>query len=187
MYDKVVPEAGQEYDTAGFLHANTHQRQALPIGHQYHLRLQQYHIYIPLSLFTDHSLNLLNHHPHNLTLTQVKYGEEENAYADVLDTEAFQIKYGREEDLSYELWLQASINYIRFLYAIGIDSAGRALASRWDEHFSFLQSRDDSIAPFSIILELDIHLRKLYHCTPFRFSVQCYQQEFDTLKKKLQG
>ncbi|KAM6500365.1 hypothetical protein JOM56_000999 [Amanita muscaria] len=148
----------------------------LPPGfNRHHHVLITSHVYMPLTLFTNENLRVLNREGPTLPTTKISIsgtrGKENTAK--ILDLAKFEAQYGREEDLSRSDWTEAARNFIRFLDLIVPDGTYRPSA-RWDSHFGYFDSREDLATNFKAILLLDIRMRKDYIAQPFEFSAQYY-------------
>jgi hypothetical protein len=146
--------------------------------HQLHYDLDKYKLYLPLSLFTNANLRIILREANSLTLKKINPPNPKSKPPFVLDIEAFERKYGREESLSHPAWLEAARNFVRFAGETGKDGIDGAWHDRWDQHFGFFESRPDLISSFPPALELDIRLRKEYNAIPFEFSTLYYHEEY---------
>ncbi|KIL71852.1 hypothetical protein M378DRAFT_64604, partial [Amanita muscaria Koide BX008] len=128
-------------------------------------------VYMPLTLFTNENLRVLNREGPTLPTTKISIsgtrGKENTAK--ILDLAKFEAQYGREEDLSRSDWTEAARNFIRFLDLIVPDGTYRPSA-RWDSHFGYFDSREDLATNFKAILLLDIPLvrKPRFGKTPFQ-------------------
>ena len=150
--------------------------------HSYHFELCKYEIYIPLSLFTNANLRIINRDSSSLTLKKINPKTAGSKPPQVLDTAHFEKRYGREEELSHQAWIEAARNYVRFAAETGVGGEGGDWHKRWDDHFGFLESRVDAVENFPAILELDIRLRKDYNVTPFVYEPAWYEREYEKAK-----
>jgi hypothetical protein len=150
-----------------------------PGFHEYLYDLDKYLVYIPLSIFTNANLRAINRDSCSLTLKKINPKASRSKPPQVLDTDAFQKKYGKEEDLSHQLWIEAARNYVRFTADTGINEDW---SKRWDQHFGFFEGRDDAAENFPAILELDIRMCKDYNASPFMYSAEYYEKEYEKAK-----
>ncbi|KAM6489565.1 hypothetical protein JOM56_014984, partial [Amanita muscaria] len=136
----------------------------LPPGfnHHHHVLITS-HVYMPLTLFTNANLRILNREGPTLPTTKISIsgtrGKENTAK--ILDLAKFEAQYGKEEDLSMSDWTEAARNFIRFLDLI-VPEGNYRPSARWDLHFGYFDSREDLKTNFKAILLLDIRMRKDY-------------------------
>lgn len=57
----------------------------------------------------------------------------------ILDTEAFEKKFGREDALTHQAWIEAAKNYVCFSGEVGKDGVTGDWFKRWDQHFGFFE------------------------------------------------
>jgi hypothetical protein len=57
----------------------------------------------------------------------------------VLDTGAFEKKFGREDALTHQAWIKVARNYVCFSGEVGKDSVAGGWFKRWDQHFGFFE------------------------------------------------
>lgn len=122
-------------------------------------------VYIPLNLFTNENLRILNCDSNSLTLKKMNVAGAQSKQAKVLDTDEFEKKHGYEKDLSQPLWHEATGNFMRFLSNYG----DKKWYNRWFEHFNYLDTRSDKISNFEAIKLVDIRFRKDYFGQAFQF------------------
>ncbi|KAF8885218.1 hypothetical protein BD779DRAFT_1442663, partial [Infundibulicybe gibba] len=79
--------------------------------HQYLYDLDRFKIYTPLSLFTNANFRSLNRNAGSLSLRKINPLETRAKPPQVLDTDAFQKRHTKEEDLVFHLWLEAARNF----------------------------------------------------------------------------
>ncbi|KIL55883.1 hypothetical protein M378DRAFT_61275, partial [Amanita muscaria Koide BX008] len=144
-------------------------------------------IYMPLTLFTNANLRVLNREGPVLPTTKISVsgtkGKENSAK--ILDLAKFEAQYGHEENLTRSEWTEAARNLIRFLDSIVPDGPYRP-STRWDSHFGFFDSREDLDTNFKAILLLDIRMRKDYIAQPFEFSVSYYASQLGDMIRDVQ-
>lgn len=70
--------------------------------HQLYYNLDKYKSYLPLSIFTNHSLYIILHKTNFLTLKNINpFNFKSNPFPFVLDIDVFERKYGQEESSSH--------------------------------------------------------------------------------------
>ncbi|KAK2465395.1 hypothetical protein APHAL10511_002749 [Amanita phalloides] len=131
--------------------------------------------YMPLSIFTNDNLTVINREATSLPKISINpHGIKGKVY--LLDIEKFEVKYGS------------------FLETLG--DPGQSLALRWKNHFGFFKSRRNASKIFPVIKALDIRFRKDYSSIPFKFDAALYDLElqkmlyqirFDQLEEQLSG
>ncbi|KAF9469002.1 hypothetical protein BDZ94DRAFT_1304144 [Collybia nuda] len=124
--------------------------------HQYHYDLDKFQIYLPLSLFTNTNLAAINHESASLTLQKINPTASWNKPPQVLNTEVFEKKHGRETELTHQSWIEAACNFVPFAANTGKDGTSGDWCKCWDQHFGFFESCPDAVNSFPAILELDI-------------------------------
>ncbi|KAL4252531.1 hypothetical protein AB1N83_014447 [Pleurotus pulmonarius] len=145
--------------------------------------LARYNIYMPLNLFTNSNIRLVNREAHSLTLRRINSpGKRASKPPLVLDVEAFEKKYGREVDLTRDQWSEAARNFTRFAGEVGRDGEQGDYFMRWDNHYGFFEERTDAAEHFQAILEVDINMRKDYIVKPFAFSRSLYNNTYEAAK-----
>ncbi|KAJ8455521.1 hypothetical protein ONZ45_g18925 [Pleurotus djamor] len=140
------------------------------------LELENQKFYTPLSLFTAEGQSVLAKSPDKVRTIRrntLVSGEKKNLYIDVNNP-----LFAAEESLSVSAWLLALEKYTLFALESRSDNL---FFIRMGQHFAFLKDKLASGVDFSVILELDILLRKRYRITPFKFSPSYYETELATL------
>jgi len=150
--------------------------------------------YMPLSLFTNDNLTVINREASSLPKVSINPHGLKGKKVYLLDIEKFEAKYGAEANLSQNEWVEAAANFVSFLETLG--NPGQSQALRWKNHFGFFESRRNASKIFPAIRSLDIRFRKDYTATPFMFDAALYDLElqktlnqlrFDQLEEQLSG
>ncbi|KAM6491858.1 hypothetical protein JOM56_012717, partial [Amanita muscaria] len=141
-------------------------------------------VYMPLHLFTNKNLRILNREGATLATTKISTSaaKGKDNSVKILDLTKFETLHGSEESLSQAQWSEAVRNYIRFFDSLDQES----LSQRWEDHFGFFEEREDLVENFNAILILDIKMRKDYVAQPFSFSMQYYALELEKMIRDTQ-
>ncbi|KIL71683.1 hypothetical protein M378DRAFT_155280 [Amanita muscaria Koide BX008] len=157
----------------------------LPPGfNRHHHILFASNVYMPLHLFTNKNLRILNREGATLATTKISTSTakgKENSVK-ILDLTKFETLHGSEESLSQAQWSEAVRNYIRFFDSLDQES----LSQCWEDHFGFFEEQEDLVENFNAILILDIKMRKDYVAQPFSFSMQYYALELEKMIRDTQ-
>jgi hypothetical protein len=140
-----------------------------------HYALCYNNAYMPLSIFTNDNLIVINREAPSLPQISINPHGLKGKKVYLLDIEKFEAKYGAEATLAQNEWVEAAANFISFLETLG--EPGQTLALRWKNHFSFFESRRNASKIFPAIRALDIRFRKDYTTTPFMFDSALYDLE----------
>ncbi|KAF8725211.1 hypothetical protein AX14_008258 [Amanita brunnescens Koide BX004] len=147
----------------------------MPGFNDLHYALSYNNCYIPLSLFTNANLAVINREALTLPKTSINPHATKGKKSYLLDIEKFESKYGSEAKLTQLEWVEGASNFVGFLESFG--DSGTAQVTRWKNHFGFFESRPDAINIFPAIRALDIRFRKDYISKPFAFDTSLYDSE----------
>lgn len=147
-----------------------------------HFELDKHKIYLPLSLFTNANLIAINCNMATLPLQKINPLVPWGKAPHILDTKAFRKKFGREDALTHQAWIEATQNYVWFVGEVGKDGVTGDWYKGWDQHFSFFESQTDAVDAFPAMLELEICMQKDYNSQPFAYDAEHYEHEYEKAK-----
>jgi hypothetical protein len=141
------------------------------VTHPLVLELLDFSRYIPLTLFTAAARTRLLLQSEDLRKVQIRHNEKKHFVLDVS-------QFGTEDGLSEAHWRQATKS---FMVCIGT-RGDTAVQAFFEEHFAFLEGREEVSELFQVTLRVDILLRRQWFAKCYTFEEPFYHQTWNNAK-----